>query len=816
MASRAGAGGRQFTILQIIGAAFAALMGLVAVFDAVRGALGAGNVTADWSDAGLSIVTALLALWCLWLAGRGREQLGAWLLVVVAALRVTVAAGVIEPHAFSLLWPLYLLPIVMAQVLISGRAGFLTSFGAIVMFVLTYAGLSDSPELTASLPEIACANALLYVIIGSLVYVATMRMTTALKQSDKLLSSHERARVEAREREEQFHALSENSATGIVIHQDGHLVYGNPQFFNMAKCRGTDCFGLALWDFFDTQATEEIQAQLSRRKAFGTDPVPPNQVRFQPLNGPARWCEVAVAEAVFWQKPAIIANLLDVTDRVEAQQAVARERDFSNNIINTADAIIMVLNGEGRIVLLNPAGERLSGYSQDEMRGKLFWDVLAPPELRQKRAELFESIRARTATGEVEVPWQTRDGEEITIAWRYVGQFDKQDQLTGVVAVGIDVTQQRILERQAIVTERLRSLGQIAGGVAHDLNNMLAGIMGPTDLLMLVETQPEKERSLKGIMAAATRGAETVRRIQSFSKARTDIDKQVFDLRELTEDVIFSLRPRWKDAAQRQGLTIKVHDEVPSGLLVHASAGEIGNVIMNLIVNACEAMTADGEITVTGMPKDDQIQFHVSDTGSGMSPETVEQIFKPFFSTKGADNSGLGLAVIHGIILRHGGSIAVDSTPGKGTTFTIRLPAQVPDTIATPATSAAEASDSSAMRILVVDDVPEIADYLVAISQRAGHEATATYSGETALECLQQASFDVLITDYGMEGISGPDLAQRAHVMHPGMQMVLVTGWDVQVEEFPLFCGMLKKPCTREQVQDMLEGLRQGKLTGAA
>ena len=815
MAKRATAHERQFTILQIVGAAFAAMMGLVGVFDVVRAGLGAGNVGADWADATLSIVAALLALLTLWLSERRLEALGAWLLVVVAALRVVIPAGAIEPGAYQLLWPLYLLPIVMAQVLIGNRAGVFTAFGALAMFVFTYSGLSGRPELVTHLPEIACANVLLYLVIGLMVYVATTRMALALKQSDKLLSSHERARVEAREREEQFHALAENSATGIVIHQDGHLVYGNPHFFSMAKCISTDVFGLALWDFFDQAGIAEVQAQLSRRKAFGTDPVPPNQVRFRPLKGPARWCEVAVAESVFWQKPAIIANLLDVTERVEAQEAVRRERDFSNNIINTADAIIMVLNGEGQIVLLNPAGERVSGYAQSELRGKLYWEALVPPELVAEGHHLFEKLHTGDGSGATEGPWLTKDGEEATLAWRYVGQYNEEGKLTGVVAVGIDVTQQRILERQAVVTERLRSLGQIAGGVAHDLNNMLAGIMGPTDLLLLVESDPEKERALKSVMAAATRGAETVRRIQSFSKARTDIDKQVFDLREMCEDVIFSLRPRWKDAAHRQGLTIRVHDEVPAGLLVHASAAEIGNVVMNLIVNACEAMTADGEITVTGTRKGDQIQFHVSDTGSGMSPETMEQIFKPFFSTKGADNSGLGLAVIHGIILRHGGTISVDSAPGKGTTFTIRLPAQAPEEAAAAPAPVADTA-AGKLRVLIVDDVPEIADYLAAIAQRAGHEVVAVYNGRAALERLQQETFDVLITDYGMEGISGPDLAERAHALRPDMKLVLVTGWDVQAEEFPLFYGLLKKPCTREQIQELLEGLTRGKVNGAA
>lgn len=805
MATRSGAQAKSVGPLQVVGATLAALLALTAVFDAVRAGL-AGGGAAIWTDAALSVVAGLLALGALWLAARGLEQVAAWTLVGTAALRIILLVTLVAPQSYQVVWPLYLLPIVMAQVLIDGRAGTLTALGGFVMFVLTYFSLSGQPELTAGLPQAACANALLFGVIGGMVHLASTRMTSALKRSDQLLSSHDRARVELHEREEQFRALAESSASGIVIHQDGHLVYGNPHFFSMARCLNDDVFGLALWDFFDPSGIAEVQAQLRQRKALGMAHVPPTLVRFKPLKGPERWCEIAVAEAVFWQNPALVANLLDVTDRVEAQEAVRRERDFSNNIINTAEAIIMVLDGEGQIVVLNPAGQRLSGYSQAEAQGKFFWDLVSPPELVEDNRRLIEDLRTRQGAGEIEGPWQTRNGAEINIAWRYVGQYAEDGTLRQVVAVGIDVTQQRTLEQQQLVTERLRSLGQIAGGVAHDLNNMLAGIMGPTDLLLMIETEADKERALKGIMAAAMRGAETVRRIQSFSKARTDLDRQVFDLRELTEEVIFSLRPRWKDEAQRRGATLRVLDEVPPGLTVHASAGEVGNVLMNLIVNACEAIPGDGDITVTGMQKGELVQFHVSDTGSGMSPETMAQIFQPFFSTKGADNSGLGLAVIHGIILRHSGTISVDSQPGRGTTFTIALPAQLPETphqtrVLEPAVQGGQ------LKVLVVDDVPEIADYLVAIAQRAGHQASAEYSGEAALERLQQQPYDVLMTDYGMEGISGPDLAERSHALYPGLRMVLVTGWDVSIEEYPLFSGMLKKPCTRQQVQDMLAGL---------
>lgn len=790
-------------IIELIGVSVAVLTGLLGLAFAVRAVIVAGPSGPSWFACLVFTIAALGAMGAAWAARLGNRSLGAWLLVAVTAALAIVASTLIAPSAFMLLWPLYLLPIVIAQIVLGSRAGLIAGIGAPLMFVLTSAALAEQPELFAQAEAAIILNVALYALVATLVHVTLTRMTQALHRAEDAADSKARARVELREREEQFRALAESSATGIVIQQDGRLVYGNPHFFAMAQCISSDGFGLSLWDFFDEAAAQELQAQLRRRQALGGS-VQPSLVRFKPLKGSELWCEVAVAEAMFWQKPAVVANVLDVSERVRAQLEMQRERDFSNNIINTAEAIIMATDADGRMTLLNPAGERITGYSFAELRERPYWEVLVAEESREAARRAFAA--AWESPSEAEEVWMGRQGDEITISWHFVAQRDARGEVTGVVGVGIDVTQQRILERQAMVTERLRSLGQIAGGVAHDLNNMLAGIIGPTDLLLLMEEDATRQRALNGIMAAATRGAETVRRIQSFSKARTDLDKQVFDLRELTEDVIFSLRPRWRDAAQRQGIRIDIHNTVPAELMVHASSGEIGNVLMNLIVNACEAMRDDGEIRITGDRHEGFVEFQVADTGSGMSAETMADIFQPFFSTKGADNSGLGLAVIHGIILRHGGTITVDSEFGKGTTFTVQLPAAAPAE-ATPQAATGPVSPGERMRVLVVDDVPDIADYIRTVAERMGHAAVSAHDGETALRLLQQETYDVLITDYGMEGMSGTQLAEKARHLHPGIKIVLVTGWDVSSEEIEGFAGLLKKPCTRVQVEKMLHSL---------
>lgn len=757
-----------------------------------------------WADVAVTAACAV-ASWPIWiLLTRGRVEQAGIAVVAVLAAATAYEAAVTHVDSFQLIAPLYLIPITVCQVLLGSRRALWVAAGSVVMIGIACATVGSEAGAVGEVLLASGVSLGLYVVVGLIVHFSISQAARELDQATRLVGAHERARQELREQQEQFRALAESSATGIVIQQDGHLVYGNRHFAEMARCPSADVFGLSLWDFLSTEDAAALQGQLDSRRTRGGRVFASREVLFRPLKGPARWCEVAVAETMYWQRPALVVHLLDVTERVEAQLAVQRERDFSNNIINTADAIIMVVDTSGRVVMLNPAGQRLTGYTVEDLRDVPYWEVLVPPERRDNSEALFRAIRAGQLRGEVESVWVSRSGEEMTIAWRYVAQSGPKGQFSGMVAVGIDVTQQRILERQAMMTERLRALGQIAGGVAHDLNNTLAGIMGPAELMLLDETDEERRRELNAIVAAAKRGAETVRRIQRFSKARTDMDKQVFDLRELADDVIYTLRPRWRDGAQRQGITIRVRNEVPAGLTVVASSGEIGNVLTNLIVNACEAMPEGGEIVVDGEQREDCVEFRVRDTGTGMTEEVMSQIFQPFFSTKGADNSGLGLAVIRGIMLRHGGSISVSSTYGQGTTFTLTLPSVTPPQ-EEGGSDAIEGEQMGKLRVLVVDDTPDITDFGVAVARRLGHESAGVYTGEEALQRLQSEHFDVLLTDYGMEGISGDALARRAQQLHPEISVVMMTGWDVTKAQFDGFEAVLRKPFTVSDLKELLD-----------
>ncbi len=781
---------------------FVGLAVAIAISDIVSWATLPGAAATYATDLAITIVMALSVIGIRYLAHHGRFEVAAWMLICILAARMAITVGVIVPEKLHLLAPGYLLVIILAQVLLGAWGGLIAGFASLPMFALAYA--QKDPRLHEEFAAITMFSLIVYVTVAGFVQLTLGHMNQALRRQNVLLMDNQRARVELQDRAEQFRAITETSPTGIVIQQDGHIVYANPQFAEMARCVQDDVYGLSLWELFDPEHADRLRAQIVRRRDPDGALTRSDQVVFRPLKGPPLWCEVAVVDATYRDREATVGTVLDVSDRVQAQMEVRRERDFTSNIISAADAIIMVLDPAGNVVRLNPAGERITGYTEEELLGRPYWETLMPPERREAAQHLVAGVAEGTSRGHLEEPWTTKHGEARDIDWRYVAQLSPEGSVIHIIVVGIDVTQQRMLEKQSIAAERLRALGQMAGGVAHDLNNTLAGILGPAELLLLDEMPEERRQELSTIVAAAKRGSATVKRIQRFSQARTDMDRQVFNLRELAGDVINTLRPRWRDQAQREGLTINVSSEIEDDMMVVGSSGEVGNVLTNLIVNACEAMPEGGTITVRGQQEDNGMTvFSVTDTGVGMSEEMRRDIFEPFFSTKGADNSGLGLAVIRGIILRHGGNIKVDSTVGEGTVFTVSLPsAQGVEPEAEKVEPAA--TTRGPLSVLVVDDSKPIADFAGVALGKMGHHPTTAYDGLEALEHLREAPFDVLLTDYGMEGLSGINLAREAKALRPQIKTVIMTGWDFSADEFEDIDAALAKPFTMGELGELL------------
>ncbi|SMC19478.1 PAS domain S-box-containing protein [Desulfacinum hydrothermale DSM 13146] len=353
------------------------------------------------------------------------------------------------------------------------------------------------------------------------------------------------------------------------------------------------------------------------------------------------------------------------------------------------------------------------------------------------------------------------------------------------VLVAEDISQKKAFSEQLNRTEKLAALGTMAGGVAHDFNNILMSILGNTQLLAQ-EMPPGcegAERRLRSIEQAVTDGSHIVRRLQQFTEKESarGRGKQEADLRSAVIDTLDLTRPRWKNTVERAGHTIEVRKDLQEGVLGAIHPADLREVLTNLVFNAVDAMPRGGRLSFRAFRRSDRAILEVSDTGIGMDEGTVQKIFDPFFSTKGAGNSGLGLSVCRSLIHRMGGEMHVYSEPGKGTTFTIDLPAVDKD-----------ARDQSARldlrlktagkNLLVVDDEKEILERLRDMLRLMGHRVTATHDPAQALSHLETATFDLVLTDLAMPEVSGWDVAKAAKAARESLPVILVTGWGAQYE----------------------------------
>jgi signal transduction histidine kinase/CheY-like chemotaxis protein len=361
-------------------------------------------------------------------------------------------------------------------------------------------------------------------------------------------------------------------------------------------------------------------------------------------------------------------------------------------------------------------------------------------------------------------------------------------------------------QQQVVQVERLRALGELAGGVAHDFNNALAIIVGRTEALVAATDDPALERHLDVILRVAFDAAQTVQRIQGFARKRVARPFEPVDLNELVDEVVEVTRTRWKNAAEARGVRYDMnieHGVVPK---VAGDPAELREALTNILLNALDAMPNGGAVTMRTSLAGDQVVCMVRDTGVGMAAAVLRRVFDPFFTTKGERGTGLGLSVVYGIVTRHGGHIDVDSRPGGGTTFTLRLPASDP----APVVTAPERPPMrpKPARILIVDDEAEIREVLSYALGEDGHAVVTCKDGQGAIAALEHARFDLVITDLGMPGVSGWDVARAVKARRPGTPVVMVTGWREQINPAEAaregVDHLIAKPFRRDEVRETI------------
>ncbi len=445
--------------------------------------------------------------------------------------------------------------------------------------------------------------------------------------------------------------------------------------------------------------------------------------------------------------------------------------------VEQSPASIIMTDPGGAIVYVNPAFERVTGYSAAEVTGKnprvLKSGVQGPEFYRQ----LWQTITA----GHVwrgELVNRRKDGTLFRESALITPVTEPDGSIGHFLAVKEDVTEHRLLEDQFRQAQKMEAVGRLAGGVAHDFNNILTVIMGYTGAIAAEPGLAEHVRAdLAEVQAAAKRAAGLTGQLLAFSR------RQVIQPAHLSLNTV--IRNLDKMVRRLIGETIRVETDLALDLpTVFADAGQLEQVILNLCVNARDAMPGGGVIristtataTADGRPT---VLLELADTGVGMSPEVREHLFEPFFTTKGVGKgTGLGLATVYGIVQQAGGTIEVESEPGEGTTFRIFLPA----TSVRPA-AATSAEDTALPRgtetILLAEDEHAVRSVLTRLLKERGYAVLAASDGHAALRlaAAHGRPIDLLITDVVMPGMSGPALAGEFQAAHPGARVLYISGY---------------------------------------
>ncbi|MCJ7457427.1 MAG: PAS domain S-box protein [candidate division Zixibacteria bacterium] len=336
-------------------------------------------------------------------------------------------------------------------------------------------------------------------------------------------------------------------------------------------------------------------------------------------------------------------------------------------------------------------------------------------------------------------------------------------------------------QEKLVQSEKLRALGEMAGGVAHDFNNLLGAILGRAQLLLLSAKEQDTRKGLKVIEKAALDGAETVRRIQEFTRLRTDENFILLDINEILKESLEITMHKWKDEAQKKGILIQVETDLDRNLpLIAGNPSELREVFVNMILNSIDAMSNGGTLFVSSRSNESHVLASVSDTGIGMSEEIQRKVFDPFFTTKGPKGNGLGMSLAYGIVIRHNSEISIESQEGKGTTFSVKLPLR--KIVDKKGGKQEKPEEGATENILIIDDEPAIRELLCDILQSRGYKAVVVDDSLRGVELFEKEQFDIVFTDLSMPEMSGWEVADRLKSLNPDVVIVMVTGWGTQVD----------------------------------
>lgn len=493
-------------------------------------------------------------------------------------------------------------------------------------------------------------------------------------------------------------------------------------------------------------------------------------------------------------------------------QQLDRSETRYRKLVETPHFVLMLLETDGRYIYVSPQIETFTGYLPEEFSSDLdSGPGIVFDEDMARVKEAFDQAVQGQSVQNLEFRWQRKDAEQplwvsgsMFPLYESV-EYEEVNRVSMIQVVVQDISERRRMEQDLVRIARLRALWEVSAGIGHNLNNILVGVLGPAQLL---RRRAEDERTcdqLDGIITSARRARELVQRLYQAVRGEEEEPLAPVSVNAVVQEAVRTAQPRWKDEPEARGVSIQVHTDLDeAGHPARGTQAGLNDIIVNLLFNAVDAMPDGGDIHIRTRFADGMARLTVRDSGMGMDEETKQRVFEPFFTTKAEVGTGLGLSTVYGTISRWGGSVEVESEPGKGTCFDISLLLWTTEEV--DEEKQIEVKEGRRGRILVVED-DEVVRQVVTSLLSERHKVDTFSNGPEALRQLKKGDYDVALLDLGMPIMPGDQVSREVRGIDPSVATVLITGWELQETDPKLayFDFQLQKPLDDiDMVQDVM------------
>ncbi len=632
---------------------------------------------------------------------------------------------------------------------------------------------------------------------------------------------------------ELYQSLFENLPVGVVIHRDGKIVRCNRKAVEIGGGKTEDdIVGRPVLDFVHPDYREIVKERIKKIIEEGK-PAPPIEEKLVKLDGSIVDVQVMASKIIWEGRPAVQVIIEDITERKKLEREVAQRYQEKENlllrlgyILESTEEGIYFSNDRDVIEIVNQKFCEFWGYkSPKDLLGKTIYefineakDMLDETEvnINMVRNLAFRSIRERR---EAKYPELKLKNKKVLEAYT-VPVYDPAGNYVGRLSVVSDITERKQKEKEVLTLQKFEVLGQLASGIAHDFNNVLGIITGMLELAKIKTTDENILNYIDSALSASQRGAEIAKRLLQFSKRKTEEFKPI-SIRELVLDTV-------KILEHTIPKTISIDVKITEDFTVLGSYGDLQQVILNLGLNACDAMPKGGSLTflVSSVDKDftekrfgipTSADFYayiaVSDTGVGISEDLRDKIFEPFFTTKEpGKGTGLGLSIVKNVVTLHKGFVDFDSVVGKGTTFYVYLPVYSigEKEVKTYRGEEKMKKIGEGYKALIVEDEESLRVIMRDYLEMLGFTVIEAEDGETALEKFREnPDVKIVFVDYGLPKMLGDELIKRVYSISPSVKFVLVTGFiDVELKEsLPSGTKFIRKPYNLSQIESVVKEL---------